>query len=404
MDYKFLSLWLFFVPIAQAETINSYNLNFENVSITEFSKVVYSDILGEGFYIKEDISNDKFSVNASNLKKSNIESFVKNVLNDSKLKVRKISGIHYIEKIQDGENVLLTYKPKYKNVSYLSELVRSAFPSVTLKQTQTMTADNQPLQPQKTGLMVNSGVTDRQNNEIAIFHAPVEKHKAIYEFLESIDIQTPQILLKAIAYEVSRDEGQGSAIDTVLDLIKGKLSIDMKAGFTGNTAITLALPNVSAIVNLLDGDSRFKSLTRPNIRVKSGSNAKFNVGSEVPILSAVVSQNNQQAVQSVEYRNSGVSLDVSPTVRQSIIDLKIKQEISNFVQTTTGVNNSPTLNKRYIETDLSLNSGEVVLIGGLEDSQQTESQKNIPFLKLPFAKSNFKRSTETVLMIEVIKI
>ncbi len=378
------------------------NLQLNSVTVSEFAKLVYSDVLGEGFLIADDLGSEKFSIDARNIKRSSVEAVAKKMLNNSKIKVSKFAGLHYIQKSPVAEFQLLTYKPNYKAVSYLSELALSAFPFLSSSGQQVVKSDGQaavPLASQN----VSHGVSDKQNTDLVVFHAPVDKHEKIIEFLDSIDTKSDQVLLSAIAYEVASDIGSGSAVDVVLNLVNGKFGLSATSGFKGSSTVSLNVPNVSAVINLLDGDSRFKSLTRPNVRVLSGSSARFNVGSEVPILAAVVSNNNGQS-QSVEYRNSGVSLEVSPVVRNSIIDLKIKQEISNFVQTTTGVNNSPTLNKRFIETDLNLKDGEVILIGGLEDSQETASEKNIPFFKWPFAKSKFKRTTETVLMIEVKKI
>lgn len=131
--------------------------------------------------------------------------------------------------------------------------------------------------------------------------------------------------------------------------------------------------------------------------------ARFSVGSDVPVLGAVVTQNNGgSAVQSVEYRSSGVLLDVTPQVRQGRVDVKLKQEYSTFVQTITGVQNSPTLNKRSAETELSIEPGEVVFIGGLEAEENTDSSQ--AFYGLPFGKSKERKQNETVLMLEVQRI
>jgi hypothetical protein len=57
-----------------------------------------------------------------------------------------------------------------------------------------------------------------------------------------------------------------------------------------------------------------------------------------------------------------------------------------------------------IETDLSLTSGDVVMIGGLEDKQEGSSESRLPYFTWPFSKSSNSRETETILLLEVERI
>jgi general secretion pathway protein D len=116
------------------------------------------------------------------------------------------------------------------------------------------------------------------------------------------------------------------------------------------------------------------------VRVQSGRHARFTVGNETPILGAVTFQANGQAVQSVEYRPSGVIFDLQPQLREESIDVTVFQQMSSFSVTTTGVSNSPTLLKRELSTTLGMKAGETVLIGGLEDSRSSSDDSQLPFL------------------------
>jgi general secretion pathway protein D len=105
------------------------------------------------------------------------------------------------------------------------------------------------------------------------------------------------------------------------------------------------------------------------------STRKFGLG-----LGAVSYVSNEQPVQSVEYRNSGIIFNVTPQVREGAVDLAVQQQISNFVQTTTGVNNSPTLIKRELRTDIQMRYEEVVMLGGLTEEKSNASRMGLPFL------------------------
>lgn len=97
---------------------------------------------------------------------------------------------------------------------------------------------------------------------------------------------------------------------------------------------------------------------------QSNTSVSFSVGSDVPVLGQV-SYAGDKPVQSVEYRSGGVILSVQPHIRQELIELTIDQQLSNFAKTETGVNNSPTLIKRQVNTQVSVADGDIILLGGL---------------------------------------
>lgn len=112
-----------------------------------------------------------------------------------------------------------------------------------------------------------------------------------------------------------------------------------------------------------------------------------------------------QAVQSVEYRSSGVIFDIQPTVRGEIIDLNINQQLSDFIKTTTGVNNSPTLTKRELKTTVGMQDGDVIVLGGLSENKDTQSRDGPTFLpKFLHSRGHRQSSSEILLVLQVEKI
>ncbi|UVJ46403.1 hypothetical protein NVV94_13250 [Pseudomonas sp. LS1212] len=88
-----------------------------------------------------------------------------------------------------------------------------------------------------------------------------------------------------------------------------------------------------------------------------------------------------------------------------VLDLTIDQQVSNFVATTTGVNNSPTLTKRQLTTDVQMRSGEVVILGGLTEEKTTGAQTGLSFLPSMFrSKVSESSKSEILLVIQLMKI
>ena len=125
------------------------------------------------------------------------------------------------------------------------------------------------------------------------------------------------------------------------------------------------------------------------------------VGNDVPTLGSVTYQDGQP-VQSVTYRSSGIIFEITPEVLDGVINLSVRQELSNFAETTSGVNNSPTLVKREIKTNISATNAELIVSGGLIENKGTASTAGLSFLPaFMSAKSNSNDKTEIVLSLYV---
>jgi general secretion pathway protein D len=112
------------------------------------------------------------------------------------------------------------------------------------------------------------------------------------------------------------------------------------------------------------------------------------VGDEIPVVSSSarsIDNSDAPIVNNVEYRKTGVTLEIRPTVHASgYVDVEVAQELSQATQTTTSDIDSPTIFNRSIETTVSLKDGGSVLLGGLVSSSGGTKQRGIPVLgKLP---------------------
>ena len=183
------------------------------------------------------------------------------------------------------------------------------------------------------------------------------------------------------------------------ELVKRLRQADLEMGKQNyENFITVNAGNLDAMIELFRTDERFQVVSSPTLRVKSGSKGNFSVGSDVPVLSNVTYQDGRP-VQAIEYRSSGVIFDIQPTIKSNAIDLKINQQLSNFVKTDTGVNQSPTLIKRDIVTDVTVKSGDVIVLGGLAENKITEGETGFSFLPKGILTGKSKSNTKTDIVI-----
>jgi general secretion pathway protein D len=106
----------------------------------------------------------------------------------------------------------------------------------------------------------------------------------------------------------------------------------------------------------------------------------------------------------IEYRDTGVILDIIPRVNASgLVVLDIIQEVSDVATTTSSNIDSPTIQERQIASTVAINSGETVALGGLIRDTNDNSENGLPVLKdIPVLGNLFKTTSDSVRRTELI--
>ncbi len=321
-------------------------------------------------------------------------------------------GIDYIflKKAQDKAEedfVPFVYKPKHRQTSYLNNLLSALFKVGTFTANRGIRSASQTKSDKSQGNMqAGANAFIDTDADTLIFLGPNDEVEKLKKVLPLVDTPAGEVNVKAVIYEVTNSSNEGSAFTLAANILSRRLGVTFgEPGMVQNTAFIRA-GSLEAVFSMLSGDSRFKALSTPHLRIKNGATGRLTVGQDVPTLGAIQYQaNSTQSVQSVEYRQSGVILDLVPSIRESEIELKIDQQISDFAKTETGVNNSPTLTKRQLSTTVSAASGDILILGGLTQDRDTNTRSGLPFIPSFFhSTSGSKVNTEVLLLLEIVKI
>jgi hypothetical protein len=130
------------------------------------------------------------------------------------------------------------------------------------------------------------------------------------------------------------------------------------------------------------GKGRAKVLSNPSLVVINNQVATLQVGDVVPVStgSATVLTTNNTVVNTIDYRNTGIILRVSPRINvNGNVRLEVEQEISN-VSPTTASSLTPTVSERKVKSSVSVATGQTVLLAGLISEQQNRGRNGIPLL------------------------
>lgn len=153
------------------------------------------------------------------------------------------------------------------------------------------------------------------------------------------------------------------------------------------------------------GNGQVKVISSPQLLVSSHTEAKINVGQKVPISTGSISASDGGVTTSQSYEQTGVTLTVTPYVTSTdLISLDILQSMSQAVANTVSPElKSPIINKREIETSMTIANGQTMVLGGLIQERVNDTLDSLPIInKIPFLKRLLGSTNASVERTEVL--
>jgi len=238
-------------------------------------------------------------------------------------------------------------------------------------------------------------IADEVNNAILLLATPRE-YELIEETLAKLDIVPLQVLIEANILEVTLRDQLRFGVQYFIN--SGGLGLNTN-GFTAlsNNSTAAITPNFPGfgftiasattprlVVDALSQVTDVTMVSAPQVLVLDNQSAKLQVGDQVPITTQTATSTitaTPSIVNSVQYRDTGVTLEVTPRVNASgLVNLEIAQEVSDVATTTSSTINSPTIQQRKILSTVAVRNGETVALGGLIRESTTGGKSGIPGL------------------------
>ncbi len=170
------------------------------------------------------------------------------------------------------------------------------------------------------------------------------------------------------------------------------------------TNIYVAAGNAfAAIVHMLESTNRFRVLSRPTVFTSNNKKAIIASGQEVPVPVSTLSNVNNGSVlnnvasvsSSIEYKKVVLQLEVVPLINsEKEVSLDILQKIDSIVpggNVNISGNSVPTIDTRYIRTNVSAGNGSTIILGGLIEDQKQKNYQGFPYLsRIPLIGAAFR--------------
>ena len=242
-------------------------------------------------------------------------------------------------------------------------------------------------------------ITADERNNALLIKASGLTYRKILQVLKKIDRPPLQVLINATLAEVTLNDNLKYGVQFFLQKTKG---LDGALGFTNGDSMEIAptVPGLNFVVGslatnprvILDALSRetaVRVVSSPSVVVLHNQVATLQVGDEVPITTRTatsLSSDSPVVVNEIEFRNTGVILKVTPRISSNgLVAMEIEQEISAVARTSGSDTLTPTISQRKFTSAISVQSGQMVVLGGLISEQTDSSKKRIPLVeKIPY--------------------
>ena len=216
-------------------------------------------------------------------------------------------------------------------------------------------------------------MVDEQRNAL-IFVGSAEEYAQFRSLVQQMDRAPLEVMIEATIAEVTlRDsENLGLVFDFDSERTPSANQTVVQADDGGLFfSLVRSRAQILARVNALASSNRLQVLSSPRLVTSSGKPAAISVGTQVPIITAQETASGQvggntSILQSIQYRDTGVILNVSPVINSNRrVELTVSQQVSSAQANNLSGVQSPLIINRSLQTTLSLNDGETVLLGGM---------------------------------------
>ena len=261
-------------------------------------------------------------------------------------------------------------------------------------------------------------VPNPMDNTLLIQATPAQ-YQSILKMLRELDIPPRQILLEAKIYEVQLTGALASGVEAYLQQKGASVNGTnvrqfmgaMAGGGVGMSAGMLVgrSRQLMAFLSLAENSHRARVISAPSLIATDSIPASISVGTDVPVLTAQAVSNVQsggtnQFAQQISSRNAGVTLNVMARINPSgIVTLIINQDVSAAGAPPASGPQTSSFSDRNVQTQITLQDGDTIAIGGIINESVTTDSAGVPFLhRIPVVGAAFGSKSYSTERTELI--
>ena len=269
-------------------------------------------------------------------------------------------------------------------------------------------------------------------NNTLLIQATAQEYESIEQLIRELDVPPRQVLIEAKIYSIDLSHSFSSDVSAALQTLSGTTASTgvgpitttaasllgglAAAPVTGGVSLSAAAlvgksRALSGIVSLMESQGSGKIISSPSVIATDSIPASINVGSTVPTQSSSTTSALGSVTTGVSNVSTGIGLNIVARVTASgIVTMVISQNVSTPGPTSSSTSgssiNSPTFATQSVSTQVTVQDGDTIAIGGQIQESTTTSVSGIPVLdRIPVmgalfgAKSYTKQRSELIIFI-----
>jgi general secretion pathway protein D len=251
------------------------------------------------------------------------------------------------------------------------------------------------------------------DNTLLVQGTPQEWEQ-INSLLRQLDVPPRQVLIDAKIYELDLTGAFSAGVQSYLDAKDtGPVSRVLNAAAGGNGlalsvgALVLKSHELLGVLNLAESTHQARVISSPSIIATDSIPAVMNVGQDVPVLTSAGVAVTGSSFNSVSSRSTGVTLNITARVNSSgVVTMQVDQDVSEPQGNTSSNIDSPSFSQRSFHTQVTIQDGDTIAVGGFIGESRVNDSTGVPFLhRIPIlgaafgSKSISKSRTELIVFI-----
>lgn len=281
----------------------------------------------------------------------------------------------------------------------------------------------------KGSLLSSRGLTSIDKRTNMMYVQDTSQHlERLRDFFKQIDIPAKQVLIQARIVRVTKDfareigirwglgntsalanDGKGSLgvyQQGTRHSLQSRLNVDLPTlheqsspGFAGMVLARIAGDVLLDLeLSALESEDKAKIISNPRLVTLNQRTAMIESGIEIPYQESTAS-----GATAVSFKKAVLSLQVTPNItadKKIILDIIVNQDSPDFSREVLG---TPPINTQVIKSNVLLNDGETIVLGGILQQIETDSYKRVPILgSMPGVGLLFRKKTTSVTHDELL--
>jgi type II secretion system protein D len=261
----------------------------------------------------------------------------------------------------------------------------------------------------------NEGVP--ANTNTLLISASPRYFKFIADIIKELDQPPPQVLVQVLLAEVTLNDDCALGMEwTYTRTRDGKtvtagtnfgVAADFASGGGFNVSVTGG--DLAFFLRALQNNGRLEVLSRPQVLASDNQLAHLNIGQRVPFVSNSRIDTNGNVLNTIEYRDVGIILDMTPRISPNgSVKMVIHPEVSSIATSTVAIStglNATIFNTREATTTVTVQDGHTIIIGGLITTKDEDTVKKVPLAgDIPFLGNLFKTTKKVKERTELLII